>query len=287
MTCATDEIGLNEQSLIWDDMSGKQLNTKLVKNARAEEMTEVRKHAVYLKVPIKQCFEETGTGPIGTRWVDVNKGDDSNVDYRSRLVAQELKRLSWADDLFAATPPLEVKKLLFSMAVTEGIGFKEGQREKGFKIDFIDIRRAYFHSKARRRVFVKLPPEDDEPGMCGLLLKSMYGTRDAAQNWEFEYSEFMESIGFKRGDAVPCLFNHPKKALKIAVHGDDFTILGDEEDLNWFKKKISEKFEIKFRGRIGPSSKDEKSIRLLNRVFEWTEEGIIIEADQRHAELIV
>ena len=83
---------------------------------------------------------------------------------------------------FSLHPPLEVKKMRFSMAVTEGIGFKEGQREKGFKIDFIDIRRAHFYSKARRRVFVKLPPEDAEPGMCCLLLKSMYGTRDAAQN---------------------------------------------------------------------------------------------------------
>ena len=208
----------------------KMLNTKLVKSAREEEIVEVRKHSVYIKVPISQCFEETGSPPVGTRWIDVNKGDDKHVDYRSRLVAQELKRLSWADDLFAATPPLEVKKLIFSLAVTEGIGFKEGQREKGFKIDFIDIRRAYFHAKARRRVFVKLPPEDEETGMCGLLLKSMYGTRDAAQNWEFEYSEFMKLIGFNRGEAVPCLFNHPKKTLRVAVHGDDFTILGSEED---------------------------------------------------------
>ena len=47
------------------------------------------------------------------------------------------------------------------------------------------------------------------------------------------------------------------------------------------------KFEIKVRGRIGPKPNDEKSIRLLNRVFEWTPEGILVEADQRHAELIV
>ena len=69
------------------------------------------------------------------------------------------------------------------MAVTKGIGFNGG-RLKGHKIEFIDIRRAYFHSKARRPVYVQLPPEDYEPGMCGKLLKAMYGTRDAAQNWE-------------------------------------------------------------------------------------------------------
>ena len=58
-----------------------------------------------------------------------------------------------------------------------------------------------FHAKSRRRVFVKLPPEDATEGMCGLLLKSMYGTRDAAQNWEFEYADFMIAAGFKRGES--------------------------------------------------------------------------------------
>ena len=102
-----------------------------------------------------------------------------------------------------------------------------------------------------------------------------------------EYAEFMIECGFNRGEAVPCLFNHSKRTLKAAVHGDDFTVLGSAEDLNWFRKKISDKFEVKFRGRIGPNSTDDKAIRLLNRVFEWTPEGIFIEADQRHAELIV
>ena len=65
-------------------------------------------------------------------WVDINKGDDVNEECRSRLVAQELKSKSIIEDMFAATPPLEVKKMLFSLAVTEGIGFK-GNRGKRIK----------------------------------------------------------------------------------------------------------------------------------------------------------
>ncbi len=42
-----------EQITIWDNLSGKQLDTKLVGNSREEEMEEVRKHSVYLKVPNK------------------------------------------------------------------------------------------------------------------------------------------------------------------------------------------------------------------------------------------
>ena len=51
--------------------------------------------------------------------------DDVHPEYRARLVAKELN-LCKREDLFAATPPLEAKKLLLSMAVTEGIGYQAG-----------------------------------------------------------------------------------------------------------------------------------------------------------------
>ena len=68
------------------------------------------------------------------------------------------------------------------MAVTEGGGFKRGERDNGHKLAFVDVKRAYFYAKAKKDIFIRLPEEDVEPGMCGRLLKSMYGTRDAASN---------------------------------------------------------------------------------------------------------
>ncbi len=47
------------------------------------------------------------------KWVDANKGDKERPEYRCRLVAKEVKR-DRREDLFAATPPPEVKKVLFS-----------------------------------------------------------------------------------------------------------------------------------------------------------------------------
>ncbi len=44
--------------------------------------------------------------------------------------------------------------------------------------------------EGRRQVLVDLCEEDDVKGMCGELVKAMYGTRDAAQNWEVTYVEF-------------------------------------------------------------------------------------------------
>mgnify|MGYP006252291197 CR=1 FL=1 len=69
--------------LFWDNVSGKPLRTELVVEARGVELRKFKEHGVYHKVPIKQCYDETGKAPLGTGWVDINKGDDDNPDYRS------------------------------------------------------------------------------------------------------------------------------------------------------------------------------------------------------------
>ena len=155
------------------------------------------------------------------------------------------------------------------------------------KLDFIDVKRAYFQADARRDVFVKLPEEDMEQGMCGKLLKSMYGTRDAAQNWEEEYCAFMVSIGFRRGISSPCVFYHEELDIRAVIHGDDFTMLGWNSALDWFRQEISKKFVVKFKAKLGPEPTDGKVVRVLNRLVEWKTDGIYYEADQRHAEIIV
>ena len=65
---------------------------------------QVYQHTVYRKVPIQECWDVTGKNPITVRWLDINKCDKENRDYRSRLVAQEIKR-DKREDLFAATSP--------------------------------------------------------------------------------------------------------------------------------------------------------------------------------------
>ena len=54
-------------------------------------MVEFAKHGVYINVIVEECLSKTGAEPIGTRWVDINKGDKVHPEYRSRLVAQEIK----------------------------------------------------------------------------------------------------------------------------------------------------------------------------------------------------
>merc|ERR1739836_46716 len=181
---------------------------------------------LYDKVPEVECWARTGKAPISTKWIDINKGDNTNPKYRSRNVAREIAK-SKLDGLFAATPPLEVMKLLLSVLTTGN---------KGERLMVADVKRAYFHAKSKRLTYVKLPPEDIRPGeegMCGRLNFSMYGTRDAAANWSEEYTERLKRIGFSVGKATPCAFYHSTRGLRAHVHGDDFVVVGKPKELKW------------------------------------------------------
>ena len=266
------------------DEVGNPLESGKVREARLEEIAGLIERGTYVKVPITECYQVTGEAPIKTRFVDINKGDHQHPNYRSRLVATEIKAGNPSLEHFAAMPPLEAKKALFSLAATRNIRSKTGKK---FKLGFIDVSKAYLYAPVRRDVYIQLPEEDRDKGYCGKLVYSLYGTRDAAQNWENEYTSCLEGMGFRRGTASPCTFFSEEMEARIVVHGDDFTVLATEETIREIYRRMSERYKLKLRGILGPDSWDDKEITILNRVIRWNDAGIEYEPDPRHAEYIV
>ena len=104
----------------FDDVSGQALNPALMLAARRDEMKYFRDMGVYEKVDVAESWSETGKAPIAVRWVDINKGDSVNPNYRSRLVAKEFNT-GPCPELYAATPPSECLRLMLSkVAGNEG-----------------------------------------------------------------------------------------------------------------------------------------------------------------------
>ena len=262
-----------------DDLTGEELDPEEVKKARKEEITYFRNMNVYKKVPLEECLRETGKKPIGIRWVDINKGDRKNINYRSRLVAKEFKdgdKPEW----YAATPPGECLKLLLNKMAA-----KKGQ----VKLVYADVSRAYFYAKASRPVYVELPEEDkddNDGAVCGRLNVSMYGTRDAARNWAEEYAQTLRSAGFKRGVTNPCLFWNPTTDVSIMVHGDDFVAVGEDDKVEQATKALKETYKLKVE-KLGNGDGEVKEVKILNKIVRLVDEGLEMEADPRHAELVV
>ena len=266
----------------WDDLSGQELDPKLMMAARREEISYFKEMGVYEKVDIAESWKETGRAPIAVRWVDINKGDSKSPKYRSRLVAKEFNT-GVRPELYAATPPSECLRLMLSLLASG--------RKQGYSLVYADVSRAYFYAKAVRPVYVKLPEEDLEPGdenKCGRLKMSMYGTRDAALNWSLEYGDTLRAAGYVQGRANPCLFSHGELGVSVMVHGDDFIAVGPDKNLQSTVKTLEDKYRLKTE-KLGcnVSAGESSEIRILNKVVRMTGDGVELEADPRHAELVI
>ena len=153
-----------------------------------------------------------------------------------------------------------------------------------------DIGRAFFHAIVKRDVYVQPASEDRKPGeeaMCGKLNYSMYGTRDAAQNWFEQYPGQLRSIGIIQGKATPRVFYHPQRRIRTMVHGDGQLSTGMAKELQWMRECLEKKYQVKTQ-ILGPNKEHTQQVKILNRVVTWNNnQGLIYEADPRHVELII
>ena len=154
---------------------------------------------------------------IKSRWIDINKGDDTAALYRSRLVGKEFADKK-VDGLFVGTPPLEVLRFLVHEAATVE-GEEEEEQEKVIMVN--DVARAFFEAEAIRKLCVELPSECAEScggNNVGLLRQSLYGTRDAAMNFSRRSSKGDEELGFQQR-SVHSLSLHPYREEGACVFG--------------------------------------------------------------------
>ena len=202
---------IDGQEVAWDDVNANwELPIEKVKAARAEEMSSM-KGKVFKIVKRQESFERTGKRPVSTKWVDTDKSHgQGEMNVRSRWVARDFKTKGERDreDLFCATPPIEMLRFLVSRQATRS---KCGRWRKTM---FLDVRKAHIIPKCQQDVYVELPPEagakEDE---CGKLEHWLYGCREAGQAWEDHYSKVLIGAGFTRGTSSPVIFHHPQREI--------------------------------------------------------------------------
>ena len=198
------------------------------------------------------------------------------------MVACEINKDGTSNASFSAsTPPLEAKKILFTK-------YASSPRSKKLRISFVDIRKAYFNGVPERAIYMSLPKELGlHPGLVARQVRCVYGTRDAGKIWEDCYTQVLEASGFVAGASNPCIFYHATRDLSVVVHGDDFTALGSDKNLDWYEAKLAESFELKIRGRLGEGCTGPQQIRILNRIVTLDDTGLTYEADPRHVDLLL
>ena len=121
----------------------------------------------------------------------------------------------------------------------------------------------------------------------------MYGTQDASHIWQLDYVNLIcgDLGGCRRGTHSAALFHNPNRDVRMAVRGDDFVCLSDDDELEHIDSLLKSKYTAKDMGTLGFEDSDVKSLLLLNRVFrvgvDQTGQYLDIERDLRHAPLII
>ena len=77
-----------------------------------------------------------------------------------------------------------------------------------------------------------------------------------------------------------------REEIKTLVHGDDYVSAGDETSMTWLEQELSKAYEIQTQ-KQGMGKVCQPEGKVLNRILRCTDVGWEIEADPRHAELVV
>ena len=92
------EIETGTRLEAWDDLTGLALDPRGVLEARQKDLAYIEKKKVWEIVSIDKA-RANGWKVIKSRWIDVNKGDDISVSYRSRLVGKNSQTIVWTASL--------------------------------------------------------------------------------------------------------------------------------------------------------------------------------------------
>ena len=114
------EVVVQGGAAVWDDVRGGWLDKEAVRKARMEEVGFMEKEKLWDVVSREMA---AGKRIVSVKWVDTNKGTEEAPEIRCRLVARDFNSGDRdREDLFAATPPWELKRLLMSHAADRADG---------------------------------------------------------------------------------------------------------------------------------------------------------------------
>ena len=125
-----------------------------LRQARREEVQWCRGVGVWDPV-LRKDMNAEGAKTASLRWFDTDKGDAARLNYRSRLVVQEIKKVMKrsgflsAAELLSGMPLLESVKAFFSLSLFVSHTQEEAKGKR--VLAMYDISRAHFHGTPVRR----------------------------------------------------------------------------------------------------------------------------------------
>jgi hypothetical protein len=213
---------------------------KMWRAAIAEEMLSLHANGTF-----REVIPPSGVNLVSCKWVFTIKthADGSIERFKARLVARGFSQVQGKDynQTFAPTVRMDTLRLFLAMVATEDLECSQ-----------YDIKNAFTESHLKEKIYLE-PPKGVEVkrGYVWQALRSLYGLKQAARDWNRLIKKELLKWGFTQSLADPCMFIHCEKSVKLLVYVDDIIAAAKKQgDLDWFYAKMSERFNTKNLGEI-------------------------------------
>lgn len=160
---------------------------------------------------------------------------------KTRIVVRGDLQKRFPDDLYAPTASAVAVRTVVGVAASFGL-----------KLHQLDVKNAYLNGKIDEEIFLELPQGHARKAGKELVYKtvcSIYGLKEAPKVWNQRLHSFLCSLGFKNCPVEKCLYR--KDGFYLVVYVDDILFCSfNEKEVDDFKAKISEEFEVKFEQEV-------------------------------------
>jgi hypothetical protein len=190
----------------------------------------------------------TDRKPIGCKWVYLRKRDEKGniIKYKARLVAQGFSQKPGTDynndGTFAPVMRFETLRTLLAYATVNNLKLRQ-----------FDVKSAYLHGRLDETIYMnQAPGYNDNSGRVCLLIRSLYGLKQAGNVWNRELNRVLHEIGFMQLKSDYCCYikRQENDYSILLVWVDDFVSLSTTNDLNDVTERdLKIHFEIKALGQ--------------------------------------
>jgi hypothetical protein len=189
--------------------------------------------------------EVLGRREVKSKWVfDLKRDEFGKIErYKARLVARGDQQHHGLDynETFSPTLRLESFRMILAWAV-----------RNGKKVHQLDVKTAFLRATIDKVIYMRLPTINGQKGKLVMLLKSLYGLKQAGYLWNKDIDRVLVSIGFKCNDLDNTVYILiiDGRTVMIGVYVDDLVIAGEENDVQWTKCEIKAHYECKDGGEL-------------------------------------
>jgi hypothetical protein len=172
------------------------------------------------------------------------KDMNGNIDrFKARLVARGFTQVYGVDylDTFALVAKLDSLRILLAITAIEDLEAHQ-----------MDVVTAFLAGDIDKTIYMEQPEGFEAEGdkVC-LLLKSLYGLKQAARVWNQKIRNYLLSLGFTQLHSDHCVYINKDTGLIIALWVDDLLIFGKNvSNIGGIKQQLRDKFEMKDLGEL-------------------------------------